>query len=48
MKKEQKFKRGNLVQVLVGHQICSNKEGVRCFQGCGGKCTVPQVWLVRS
>lgn len=26
--KEQKFKRGNLVKVLVGHQIWSNKEGV--------------------
>lgn len=25
--KEQKFKRGNLVKVLVGHQIWSNKEG---------------------
>ena len=24
--KEQKFKRGNLVKVLVGHQIWSNKE----------------------
>lgn len=26
---EQKFKRGNLVKVLVGHQIWSNKEGVK-------------------
>ena len=29
MKKEQKFKRGNLVKVLVGHQIWSGKDGVR-------------------
>lgn len=29
MKKEQKFKRGNLVEVLVGHQIWSSKEGVQ-------------------
>ena len=26
---EQKFKRGNLVKVLVGHQIWSNKEGTK-------------------
>ena len=29
MKKEQKFKRGNLVEVLVGHQIWSSKDGVK-------------------
>ena len=29
MKKEQKFKRGNLVEVLVGHQIWGSKEGVQ-------------------
>lgn len=29
MKKEQKFKRGNLVEVLIGHQIRNSKKGVQ-------------------
>jgi hypothetical protein len=29
MKKEQKFKRGSLVEVLVGHQIWSSEDGVQ-------------------